>query len=151
MQETQKQSLIETYNELVDKFNNFHKQSTTQIENFSKKLNNIYSLSELQTEIYTFRQYLVDNQFFTFEIYNKYNNLYKKEFLEHWNKLTFEADFRYEKDIKEKMIELKNSDLFKIKELLKNELDWIKNTISTIDNLIYGIKYRLQVYEHLNI
>jgi len=117
------------------------------IAEFSELLKNINSIAELQVKIYSYRQIVLEDKFKLMDTISKLNQIWRREFAKKFDEYTFNSDYRYDKEQKENRIlnDLKNLN-FK-RELLKNQLEFIKESISTIDNLIYGIKYRIQIEE----
>jgi hypothetical protein len=73
----------------------------------------------------------------------------KKFYLSEWKKaydaLSMNEDFRYNEREKNKMAEEKTS-ASKLKlDILQTHIDFFKDSIKTIDNMIFGVKHRLEI------
>jgi hypothetical protein len=145
---------IETDKKEIDSFEKFNltlEEKRTywaqRISEFGELLKNINQITQLQVEIYSARQILLEDKFKLMDLIQKINSVWRTKWIERFNHYTFNTDYRYDKEAKDNMI---GNDLQKIlakKEVLKSQLEWTRDTISTIDNIIYGIKYRIQLEE----
>jgi len=147
MEKNQASNQEENFSELQNLLEKKRNNINLAIEEFSELLKNINNIPELQVKIYSYRQIILEDKFKLMDTLSKLNQIWRREYSKKFDEYTFNSDYRYDKEQKENKIinDLKN--IYFKRELLKNQLDFVKDSISTIDNLIYGIKYRIQIEE----
>jgi predicted nucleic acid-binding Zn-ribbon protein len=116
----------------------------SDIERIINNLKNLNSLMLGQTEAYSERHLCVDEIHKLMDIYNKLQEKYKSERFKVRNEL--KAGDRYAKDISEE-IDSKTSSIKKQLDTINSQIEFFKETIKTLDQMLYGIKYRLD-YEN---
>lgn len=114
-----------------------------------EKLKEMSSLTLGQTQAYSQRHLCVDEIHYLMDIWNKLNEKYKNEKYIVRIALQGGADSRYSKDINEE-IDSKTSSIKKQLDVINSQMDFYKETIKTLDQMLYGIKYRLDYENNWN-
>lgn len=131
---------------LADKFDKERLEYSNKVKQITSKLKNVFEISELMTTIYTERQIAVEYYHYLISLLIKLNKVFKSKWSERWEYYTYKSQVRFpnEAEKKNKIIsDLK--DLVEKRELIENHSKFIDNTIKTLDNIIYGIKSRVEI------
>ena len=131
---------------LSNRFGEERIQWTTKIKNLTQKLKNIYKIAELQTELYTERQIAVEYYHYLISLMIKINKVYKTKWAERWEHYTYKSQTRYPNE-KEKQTKIISDlrDIIEKREIIENHSKYMDNTIKTLDNIIFGIKARVEI------
>lgn len=118
------------------------------ISGICKKYKDILNLETVQIELFTFRQEIV-------EIRSKISNSLK-ECIHDTNykkndkiKIYNNDDIRYSKAEIEIMMEHTLSDHYKMKNIYTVHIEYLDETLKTIDFMIYGIKEKMNIKNYL--
>lgn len=118
------------------------------VEDLSKRIKDINGVHELQADVYSQRQIILERYHYLATLLAKQNQMIRKK---KKKKLEFYSnEYQYTTTPKQKE-ELIMGDLkteYETKEELDNHMKYLSQTITTVDNLIYGIKYRIQIEEY---
>lgn len=135
---------------LKKKFESQRSDWDTKINKMSQDIKSLNGVLTLQNYIYSDRQKAIDDYHFFKTTYIKLNKKYRKEFANKHDFYTWHSQRRYPNEktkINKILVELEL--IYVKKEILGEHLNFLLRTIQTLDNIIYGIKYRLEI-EHLN-
>lgn len=103
-------------------------------------------MGELQVKVYSERQRLIERIHYYLSTLSKYTTKYKKKKAELFIKYTQGSDLLL-KTASEKSI-MMDSDLSQMKEKIDNlefQIEFLKETVKTVDSIIYGIKNRIDL------
>lgn len=108
-------------------------------------------LPDLLYVVYTKRQNAWDYYFELLYYITDMEKTYRKAYADRYNYYKTNAQIRYSSDLSIKMqIEADlGEELYKI-EVLKNHSEYMKETIKTIDDIIYAISNRIKIEEMIN-
>lgn len=122
------------------------------IAELNGKFQNLVDVDNLLNTIYTKRQDLVDYYYSILNIYGKLMQKYKVDSAAIYNKLKMGSNnIRYTNEtslnnqIEAALAEQKNQII-----LFENHLDFCKETLKSIDNMIYGISQKIRLFELIN-
>lgn len=119
---------------------------TNKIQTMSSKMQNVFKVSELLTDIYTERQIAVEYYHLLLTALSKVTKIYRKQWSEKYDHYSYHSQKRFPNErTKELQILSDIGDIVEKRELIDGHLKFINNTINTIDNLIYGIKYKVEI------
>jgi CII-binding regulator of phage lambda lysogenization HflD len=131
---------------LEDRFFRERLEWTGKIKEMSVKLKKVLEVAELMTEIYTERQKALDYYHYLISLLIKINKSYTKSYSNKYKFFKYESQERLPND---KIIQIRiNAELEDIKEkreILDNHSKFMLSTVSTIDNIIYGLKSRIEI------
>lgn len=131
---------------LEERLQNERLEWSNKIEGMSKRMKKIFELSELMTYVYTERQRAVEYYHYLISILSKLNKSYRKQWTEKYDYYSFVSQKRFPNEkTKEIQILSEISDIVRKREAIDNHSHFIESTIKTIDNIIYGIKYRIEI------
>ena len=117
-----------------------------KIKELAGKMKNIVDMSSLMTNIYTERQLAVEYHYYLLTLIIKINKTYRKQYAEKYDYYTYRSQKRFPNERnKEIQIMSELGTTLSTKEHLENHQKFIENTIKSIDQIIYGIKSRVEV------
>jgi len=118
---------------------------TDKITGLSKRLKKIEDIADLQVSLYTERQLCLERYHYLMSLLITINKKYKREYAIKYDYYSNGSQVRYPNEtIKNNKILSDLEDLVYKREQLENQYKFIDGTVKTLDNLIYGIKYRIE-------
>lgn len=136
-----------------DKLKTIQNKWVDLIKELNSSMKNLPSLDSLLNKIYSERQNAVDYYFVLQKLLIKLSVDYKKEYARIYNdyKVSGNNGIRYNNESSLSLqIESVLSDKKKNIQMIQSHSDFMKETIKTIDNIIYGIGQKIKVYEIMN-
>lgn len=137
---------------MVDFQKKFEEESaewSEKIRVLSIRMKNIKEIAEVQVDLYSNRQVLLEYVTKLGQVLSKLNAKYRKdraERLKHWSE---NSQIKYGANEKTPLIE---GDLAELKEridLVDGYISFLNETIKTVDFMLYGIKDRIKLQEFL--
>ena len=129
----------------VERFEKERNDWTQQIKDLAARFKKVEDLVDVQVDLYSQRQVGVEymHQLITLQ------SRLKKNLLAEWKKafdaLLFNEDYRYSDKERAKIADEKTS-ISKLKvEILQTHIEFFRETVKTIDNMIFGVKHRLEI------
>ena len=121
-----------------------------KIKDLNDKFKSIPLLSDLTTTIYTTRQDLQEYHKSMLMKCASLNREYKKKYAELYNSYKTTSQIKYTSDQAiNAQIAAQLADFNYTMELMNHHTNYIDETIKTVDNLIYGIKNRIDIEQLL--
>jgi hypothetical protein len=121
------------------------------IEGMSDKMKVIDDLIMLEVEVFSQRQRCIEYMHKLIAVSGKVNREYKELLRDRIIFYSESYNIRLDKHQKIHFAEVDLADKVAQKELVYSHLDYMKATLDTIDKIIYGIKWRIQVEEFKKI
>lgn len=138
------------YNVLSKIFNTSRLFWAEEIQNLSKKFRRIEEITDLQVELFSNRQIILEQRHKLLETLSKLNSKLNKskktKILEYHTK--FEVRLK-DKD-RDVFIDSDLSSAIQIVLLIENHCSFLEQTIKSLDSMIYGVKYRINIAEMTN-
>lgn len=130
---------------LEDQFERERREWKEYIEEIAKAFRApIEGMAETQVSIFSKRQLAVE---YTYSLISKHANA-KKKFQVAWRQ-EYEklenTDIRYGEKEKLKIVESRTSNIQYIMTLIQTHIDYIRETTKTIDNMVFGVKHRIDI------
>ena len=133
---------------LQKRFENERKEYKERIDELTKKMNNMYTLSEVMVEALSLRQVILDYSHTLMDMLVKLNADYKKKRKDRRYYYNNECDERFSDRIIEQNIDVDLEKDRKIVDTFNNHLSYMKGTIETIDKLLYAVNWRMKLEEY---
>lgn len=131
---------------LSDKFSSERFQWTSKIKNMSEYFKNVIKISELMHMVYTERQLAVEYYHYLVSLIIKINKVYKKSYAEKYDFYSWVSQKRFPNEAtKNNQIQSELGDILEKREMIDNHMKFIDSTIKSIDNIIYGMKSRIEI------
>jgi len=121
-------------------------QWSGKIKAMSAQLKTVVQVGELMTEIYTERQRGLEYYHYLISLLIKINKNYRKQYAEKHEFYTYKAQQRFTNETsKNTQIQSELGELLEKREALDNHAKFMDGTIKTIDNIIFGLKSRIEI------
>lgn len=120
-----------------------------EIRVLSIRMKNIRELGEVQVELYSKRQALLEYSGKLGQIMTKLNSKYRQGKTGRMRYYSEQHQYKYGTNEKTTLIE---GDLSEIKErvdLMNNQITFINETMKTIDHMLYGIRHRILLEDYM--
>lgn len=121
---------------------------TNRVRSLSERLKSIFDLAELLTDLYSQRQIAGDYIHELVALGSRLNRVYRERKKERYLFYTQNYDLRLDKDPKALFIDVDLAELVERRELLQNHLDYMRETLRSIDTICYGVKHRISLEEY---
>lgn len=123
-------------------------QWTNIIKECSNKFKKIEDLNDLNIDLFSYRQLLVEKKMYISDLYNKLNRLTKKTKAFNFRELrkTENLYTKSQSDFKILLNEM-DAEIDEKLQLYQDLITFFSETLNTIDRMIFAVKYRLQIYE----
>jgi len=129
-----------------ERFSKDRLEWSTKVKEMSGKFKKVFDIVELQTEIYTERQRALEYYHYLISLLIKLDKNYKKAYADKYNFYTYQSQKRYPNETTLKnQIQSELEDLLEKREKFDNHSRFIEGVIKSIDNMIYGIKSRIEI------
>ena len=123
---------------------------TEKIKNMSTMMKRLPDVAELMTTLYTERQRAVEYYHYLLSLLSKINKTYRKQFSEKYDFYTYKTQKRFPNErVKEIQIMADLAPTVSLREQIENHSKFIDKTVGTMDNIIFGIKSRVEIEQIL--
>lgn len=119
-----------------------------KILDLSKRIKDISYIHELQVDVYSERQVLLERYHYLATLLAKQNAKLRKLIKKRNEYYSNEYQFSTTPKQKDECIKADLSNDYDVKEELENQIKYISGSMSTIDNIIFGIKHRIDIEEY---
>lgn len=120
-----------------------------EIRILSVRMKNIRELGEVQVELYSKRQIILEYIGKLGQIMTKLNGKYRQSKTIKMKYYSEQHQYKYGTNEKNAIIE---GDLSEIKErvdLMNNQINFLNETIKTVDHMLYGIRHRILLEDYM--
>jgi hypothetical protein len=141
----------ETKLKIVAKFEKRRSEVSKEIYENIEKLSNLKTLKEAQVNMLSLRQRLLEDNHTILEHITTLRKKYRDERSIEMENLSRNLQIRYQANEKTVVIEGKTSMTKESLEIFENQVSFFNESIKTIDNIIFGIKTRLDIEKTLGM
>lgn len=141
----------ETKKKISKKFSDSRASVSTEIYENIEKLSNLKTLKEAQVNMLSLRQRLLEDNHTLLENITVLRKKFREERSSEMENLSKNLQIRYQSNEKTVVIEGRTSNTKESLELFENQVSFYNESIKTIDNIIFGIKTRLDIEKTLGL
>jgi hypothetical protein len=135
--------------DFIKKFEEERGDWTEKIRQLSIRMKNIREMGEVQVELFSNRQFLLEYASKLGQVMSKLNARYRKDRGDKMKHYSENSQVKYGANEKTPLIE---GDLTELKEridVVDTQLSFINETIKTVDFMLYGVKDRIRLQEFM--
>lgn len=143
--------MSEEKTKISEKFQTRRSEVSEEIYSSIEKLTNIKSLKEVQVSMLSLRQRLLEDNHTLLENITTLRKKYRKEKAQALEDLSKNLQLRYQPTEKNVIIDGRTSLTKEYLELFENQSSFFIDSIKTVDNVIFGIKNRIDIEKTLGI
>jgi hypothetical protein len=144
IQENYSKDMDHELDKIKDRFIEERGKWKDKVVDMAKRMKSISDLAELQVDLYTYRQeaieYYYNLNLAVIKLEKKYSKL-KRKLVEELN----DKDVRYGKTDMNVIIDGASAEHKHHIEIVKSQSSYLYETVKTIDNMIFGIKHRIEI------
>lgn len=124
---------------------------TETLKKLSSKFSKMNLLTELQVDLFSNRQVLIEKKMYITDLFNKLNKKAKIMKANNFRDLRSKENLYTKSNSDFKLLlEEKDANIDEKLAMYSNHLNFLQETINTIDRMIFGVKHRLQIYEYID-
>ncbi len=129
----------------VERFESERAEWTSEIRAISARFKNVEEMMDVQVDLYSKRQQGVEYMHQLMVLQSRLKKTWVSEYKKAYDALIMDQDYRYSEKERQRIAEEKTS-ASKLKlDILQTHVDFFRETIKTIDNMIFGVKHRLEI------
>jgi hypothetical protein len=144
-------SAKDTKQNIVDRFQNRRSEVSKEIYSSIEKLSNIKTLKDAQVNMLSLRQRLLEDNHTLLEHITMLRKKFRDEKTDVMETLSKNLQLRYQANEKTVVIDGRTSNTKEYLEIFENQVNFFNESIKTIDNIIFGIKTRLDIEKTLGL
>ena len=129
----------------VERFEQERLDWTTKVKGISARFKLIDDMVEVQVDLYSTRQQGVEYTQQLSILASKIRKQHLTEWKKAYDALTHNEDYRYSDKERAKLADEKTSSIKLKSDILQSHIDFFKETIKTIDSMIFGVKHRIEI------
>lgn len=141
----------ETKTKILEKFQKRREEVSKEIYTNIEKLSNLKTLKEAQVNMLSLRQRLLEDNHTLFEHITTLRKKYRDDRSLEMENISRNLQIRYQANEKNIVIEGRTSITKEALEIFENQVAFFTESIKTIDNVIFGIKTRLDIEKTLGL
>ncbi len=129
---------------ISEKFKKERDNYSLEIRRNIEKLNNIRDLKEVQIFFLSVRQRLLEDNHTLIDTLSKLKKSYRQKKGKEWESVS-NQNMRYQSHEKKVIVEGKTTDMQETVEIIENQISFMDGSIKTVDNVLFGLKTRLDL------
>ena len=141
----------DTKDKISEKFQKRRAEVSKEIYENIEKLSNLKTLKDAQVNMLSLRQRLLEDNHTLLEHITALRKKFRDEKADVMETLSKNLQLRYQANEKNVVIEGKTSVTKEYLEIFENQVSFFNESIKTIDNIIFGIKTRLDIEKTLGL
>ena len=132
-------------------FKKKREEISLEIQNCVETMGNFKNLKEVQILMLSLRQRLLEDSHTLLEHASILRKKYRSERSRHMEQISTNLQQRYQYNEKNVIIDGKTADTKESLDLIENQISFFTDTIKTVDNILFGIKTRVEIEKTLGI
>lgn len=129
----------------VERFEQERNEWTDDVKSISSRFKNIDDMVDVQVDLYSKRQQGVEYMHQLMVLQSRLKKTWIAEYKKAYDSLIMDQDYRYSEKERQRIAEEKTSTSKLKLDILQSHVDFFRETIKTIDNMIFGVKHRLEI------
>ncbi len=132
-------------------FKKKREEISLEIQNCVETMGNFKNLKEVQILMLSLRQRLLEDSHTLLEHASILRKKYRSERSRHMEQISTNLQQRYQYNEKNVIIDGKTAETKESLDLIENQISFFTDTIKTVDNILFGIKTRVEIEKTLGI
>ena len=129
----------------VERFESERNEWTERVRGIASRFKNVEDLVDVQVDLYSERQRAAEYMHQLMVLQSRLKKTWIAEFKKVYDSLLVNEDYRYSEKEKQRIAEEKTYPSKMKLEILQSHVDFFRETIKTIDNMLFGVKHRLEI------
>lgn len=132
-----------------------HRKSRTDISNEIRecieKMSTLGGLKEVQVKMLSLRQRLLEDNHILIENLSSVKKKYRNERSKQMEDISTNLQHRYQYNEKNVIIDGKTASIQEVADAIENQISFFVDSIKTVDNVLFGIKTRVEIEKTLGM
>ena len=146
---SEQQTNIDQKIDFLKKFEEDRSDWTEKIRTLAIRMKNIRELAEVQVDLYSGRQILLEYVAKLNQVIVKLNSRYRKDRGDKMRHYSENSQVKYGANEKTPLIEGDLSELKERMDIVESQVEFINETVKTVDFMIYGVRSRISLEEYM--
>lgn len=121
-----------------------------KVLDMANRVNKLDKVAELQVDLYSSRQIIIERISKLYQYLAAYNSAYKLRKRDLFIKYTVDSDIKLGQGEKSIMVEGDLAELQQRINLIEHHIDYYKETVKNLDSMLYGVRNKLQIEQFLS-
>jgi hypothetical protein len=122
---------------------------TDKIRELSVRMKNIRELADVQVDLYSSRQVLLEYSAKLGQVMVKLNAKFRKDRADRLKHYSENSQVKYGSNEKTPLIEGDLTELKERMDIVEGQISFLNETMKTVDHMLYGVKSRISLEEYL--
>ncbi len=143
--------MINQIEQISEKFKKKREEISLEIQKCVETMSSFKNLKDVQVTMLSLRQRLLEDNHTLIEHQSIIRKKYKSERSKHMEHISTNLQQRYQYNEKNIIIDGKTANTKESLDLIENQISFFIDSIKTVDNVLYGIKTRVEIEKVLGI
>lgn len=137
--------------EILEKFKLRRREISKEILETVEKMSSLKGLKEVQVNMLSLRQRLLEDNHTLLETLTVLRKKYRSERSNQMEDISTNIQTRYQYNEKNVIIDGKTAKTKEAVDIIENQIAFFNDSIKTVDNVLYGIKTRVEIEKTLGM
>ena len=139
------------FSAMIIKYRGTRSTVTLEIKSNVELMASMKGLKEVQVKMLSLRQRLLEDNHMLLENLSTFKKKYRDERAKQMEQLSTNLQHRYQYNEKTVIIDGKTANVKEIVDAIENQISFFVDSIKTVDNVLYGIKTRVEIEKTLGM
>jgi hypothetical protein len=137
--------------DIASRYRDVRSQISNDIKSNVEKMSSLKGLKEVQVSMLSLRQRLLEENHILIENLSSVQRKYRAARAQQMENISTNLQHRYQYNEKNVLIDGKTANIKEVVETIENQISFFVDSIKTIDNVLYGIKTRVEIEKTLGL
>lgn len=136
---------------IADKYTKIRSEVSQEIRENVEKMSSLKGLKEVQVSMLSLRQRLLEENHILMENLSSVQKKYRSARAMQMEEVSTNINHRYQYNEKNVIIDGKTANIKEVVDTIENQISFFVDSIRTVDNVLYGIKTRVEIEKTLGM
>ena len=137
--------------DIAGRYRDVRTEISNDIKSNVEKMSSLKGLKEVQVSMLSLRQRLLEENHILIENLSSVQRKYRAARANQMENISTNLQHRYQYNEKNVLIDGKTANIKEVVETIENQISFFVDSIKTIDNVLYGIKTRVEIEKTLGL
>lgn len=137
--------------DITSRYREVRSTISNDIKSNIEKMSNLKGLKEVQVSMLSLRQRLLEENHILIENLSSVQKKYRAARAAQMENISTNLQHRYQYNEKNVLIDGKTANIKEVVDTIENQISFFVDSIKTVDNVLYGIKTRVEIEKTLGL
>ena len=137
--------------DIASRYREVRSEISNEIKSSIEKMSSLKGLKEVQVSMLSLRQRLLEENHILIENLSSVQKKYRSAKAKQMEDISTNMQHRYQYNEKNVLIDGKTANIKEVVDTIENQISFFVDSIKTIDNVLYGIKTRVEIEKTLGL